>query len=205
MSDAAEDYVNDAYIELTEEEKEITSDALFYKCRSKIIDKQSGGRFFISKATTRWCCKCKEDLPVACFRLRYFKNLGRHYFDSPCNECRRKMNKKNYKRIYENTRDNLTDGYIRSILRKMGIKKITQESIEERRLIIKKKRSVTAEGKRLGKSNTKYGRYIMMNWYVDAQLKERGIPITETSRAKYRERLTEKRIQRALKEKFPEA
>lgn len=153
-NESPENYVNEAWLLLSESNKSITEITIYNKARVLIIDQKNRSSCFISKQTTKICSRCKNDLPIVLFNLRYFKNLGRYYPESRCTPCKIEANK--YYNSWERCREKLTDGYMRRCLKSRGykMKDITTDLILTARVEIGNERIRRSQKKNFQNCNT---------------------------------------------------
>lgn len=143
----AENYVNEAWLMLSDESKIIDSTTIYKKAVSLIVSEYFQN-CYNTKDITKVCNCCKEDLPVAMFCQKWIKRLNRHITDYICKECKNKKTSKwvknnlnRYRRYSQAYRDRLPDSYIIINLRKQGIPNPSRVQIKECRNRIIQKRS----------------------------------------------------------------
>jgi hypothetical protein len=138
-----EDLVNDAYIKFIESKKDYSFETV-----TRIIKKSFYGELFESQnqdptERERFCRKCNDTKPIAAFTFYWSERRKKQIVSEYCLECindNRKVNgyDKKYKKLQS---ENLTDVYIKDVIRRHFKGEITQQMIEEKRTKISIKRS----------------------------------------------------------------
>lgn len=148
ISEPAENYVNEAWLHLTESGAEVSVDSMYKTARHLILDEITTASYKKgdNKSTTKVCGGCKQDLPIGCFGMSYDKLISKKRVNYYCRECDNKR-QRNYpkEKCKENLNRsivNLSDGYVKKNLRNLGFKNknITADMIIECRKRISEKR-----------------------------------------------------------------
>lgn len=184
---SAEEYANEAYLQLHEAGTHISAQALFEKARTLLINSHQQANLFVTKETTRYCKICRQDLPMALFYLRYYKRLERYYPDCYCKDCRKKMSQENMKK----QQAKLSEGHLR---RHQKALKHTR-SLEDIKDSILQRRQTLQRRKEGGLTAAQDGRQQLMDWYIVSLLKGRGYypeeitpELIETTRGQIKEK-----------------
>lgn len=146
ISECPEEFFNEAWLRLTTDRMEITVDGILKVSRDLILKQKRSCFKASTNLTTKFCPRCKNDLPAGCFKLVSNKNFNHKILYAYCRECEASYMKSyreaNGKKLGKHTRRVLGDGYIRGYLIRTGTAKnlITKHMIVETRDRIKEKR-----------------------------------------------------------------
>lgn len=127
----AEEYINQAYVELIESKSYITKESLINKSIRVLLNNYSRAdnrKSEFSKETTKTCVYCNQNLPINFFGITDSTVHGRRLIQPYCRNCAKEYFKKYVekdrdkwntylKRRYRFHADNLTDEYIKKRLR----------------------------------------------------------------------------------------